>query len=246
MFLKVTFFIVFLSRIFSVYALNEKELKSGFVELNKIAPTILVNLKYAIRDNITGAKLNGVNSNRAITTIEAALALKEVQKDAIAMGFSLVIYNAYIPKKALKNLIEFIDRTEDTKYWPRINDKLIVKEEYVKSKISHTRGSTVDVTLISLDDEIFSPPKNISKRHYSGINLTYVNDGTLAMGSFYDLFDDTSSVNFENKIKVKEIQNRQLLTKLMKDHGFYQDKKMWWQFTLIREPYMDSEWDFNF
>ena len=79
----------------SIFALPE-----GFVYLKEVNPTIIENLRYFSNENFIGRKIDGYKANRVILTYEAAKALSKVQQELLKDGYSLVIYNAYMPKRA--------------------------------------------------------------------------------------------------------------------------------------------------
>ncbi|MDP5110124.1 MAG: peptidase M15, partial [Rickettsiaceae bacterium] len=81
----------------NVYA---NELKSGFVYLSDIDPSISISLKYHSDKNFTGKRVRGCNTGRAVLTLNAANALRSVQEDLLTYGYSLVVYDAYRPKKS--------------------------------------------------------------------------------------------------------------------------------------------------
>ena len=236
---------LFICMISKTYA---NELKSGFVYLSDIAPSILVDLKYNQNENITGKPLKGCVGRRAILSQEAAEALSNVQEELINYGYSLLVYNAYYPKKSYDELQKWleIDDSKETKnlYYPNLTKAEIRAEEYMQLKYHHVRGSTVDVTIISLKDKISDITQKQQRSYKNQKDITYVYDGSIDMGTSYDIFDPLSNSNNTN-IPHAAQDNRKLLRRVMQNHGFMSHDKFWWQFTLVREPYIDSEFDFD-
>ena len=105
-------------------------------------------------------------------------------------------------------------------FYPNIDKKDIFALGYVSPKSGHSRGSTVDLTIVSL-----------KTRHI------------LNMGSPYDLFDEISSIENKN-ITHNQQALRLLLKRRMEKHGFKSYPKEWWHFTLEDEPYPDTYFDF--
>ena len=69
-------------------------------------------------------------------------------------------------------------------------------------------------------------------------------DGTVDMGSSYDLFDEASHKS--TTLISQEHQNmRDFLRKAMELQGFLVYEKEWWHFTLRNEPFPDTYFDFN-
>ena len=189
--------LTFSINIASAYETPDKKYKEGFVNISKLDSSIIINLKYAHSNNILNKKVPGYNSSEALLTIEAAEALIAVQQYLAMRGFSLVVYDAYHPYKTYKTFEEWSLEPEhqDIKktYHPNITKAELVEKGYIKNKLDHTRGSTVDVTITPLTQEI-NDPCTIKKLNYKDVgNIVYVDDGTLNMGSSYDLFDPISS-----------------------------------------------------
>lgn len=227
---------------------HSNELKTGFIHLSQVDPSIIINLKYTQHDNITGSQVDGFIDGKAIVTIETANALREVQEDLTMHGYSLVIYNAYMPTKAYNKFDSWLrDKDSDNRkdyYYPNVTKTALESQGYIKAKLEHTRGSTVDVTIIAIGQQLQKPAK-AQKRSYKGYHdIIYLNDGTADMATSYDTMDRLSS--FSNKdIPQDSYANRKLLRDTMKNHGFIPNEKFWWQFTLIREPFVDSQFDFD-
>ena len=106
-------------------------------------------------------------------------------------------------------------------YYPKVNKRNLFKLGYIASKSGHSRGSTVDLTIVSLP-----------------------NNKELDMGSPYDFFGIASHVTY-NKLKPHQQNNRLLLQKIMNKHGFRSYKNEWWHFTLRNEPFPKTYFDFS-
>jgi D-alanyl-D-alanine dipeptidase len=225
----------------------DPELKSGFVYLSDIDPSILINLKYHQDENFTGVPIAGCSKGRAVVTIDAAEALRNVQEDLVMHGYALVVYDAYHPLKSQDKFNAWLQgQSVDTKdsYYPNLTKIAIKEAGYIEAKYPHVRGSTVDVSIISLKDKLTTPCKQQKRSYKNQKDLIYLNDGTAEMGTSYDTFDPLSS--YSNTTIPQEAQvHRKLLREIMQNHGFTPNEKFWWQFTLIREPYIDSEFDFD-
>ena len=76
-------------------------LPNGFIYLKNVYSTIIENLRYNSAENFTGASLPGYIANAVIVTKETAQALSKVQQYLSNDGYSLVIYDAYCPKRAV-------------------------------------------------------------------------------------------------------------------------------------------------
>ena len=99
----------------------------------------------------------------------------------------------------------------------------LFKEGYITNRSSHSRGSTVDVTLVYRDGD--------------GV----VRD--LDMGSRFDFFGPVSWPA-SCAVTPQHRANRALLRSLMSAQGFVPYAQEWWHFTLRDEPYPDTYFDF--
>jgi len=227
---------------------GDPKLHSGFVYLNDIDPSIIVSLRYHQDENFLGKPIQGCSGQRAVVTAEAAEALRNVQEDLVMYGYSLVVYNAYHPQKTYKQLEAWLldknHNTTQTEYHPNLTKADLLKVGYIKDKFAHARGSTVDVTIISLKEKLRTPCKKQKKSYKNQKDLVYMNDRSMDMGTSYDLFDPLSA--YANKsVPLQSQDNRKFLRESMQNHGFIPNNKVWWQFTLVREPYADSKFDFD-
>lgn len=226
---------------------TDRQLEGGFVYLSDIDPSILINLKYHQNENFTGVPVAGCSKGRAVVTLDAAEALRSVQEDLVMHGYALVVYDAYHPLKSQEKFNSWLqEQSIDTKdsYYPNLTKTAIKEAGYLEAKYAHVRGSTVDVSIISLRDKLTTPCKQQKRSYKDQKDLIYLNDGTAEMGTSYDTFDPLSS--YSNTTIPQEAQaHRKLLRETMQNHGFVPNEKFWWQFTLIREPYIDSKFDFD-
>lgn len=202
-----------------------QELPQGFVYIHKEIPSIKLEIRYYSVNNFTGNKVDGYLKPLAIISKEASIKLKEVQKELVEQNLSLKVFDAYRPQKAVNNFVKWARNWNDTiaklTYYPNVKKRFLFKEGYIASKSGHSRGSTLDLTLLNL-----KTGKEID------------------MGSSYDLFDPISST-YSSKITVKQQHNRLLLKSVMNKHGFRNYPKEWWHFTLKNEPYPNTYFNFD-
>ncbi len=240
--------IIFSINIVQSHEPDKNKYKQGFISITQLHPLIIINLKYVHSNNILNKNAPGYNSSEALLTHDAAQALFDVQEYLSTKGFSLVIYDAYHPYKTYKTFEEWALEPEhqDTKniYHPNITKSKLIENGYIKNKLDHTRGSTVDVTIIPLNKKI-QHPCTTKKINYKNVgDLLYVDDGTVNMGSSHDCFHPISSHD-SDLIEQSAKENRFLLKEAMENHGFVANDKVWWQYKLAREPFVDSNFDFD-
>ena len=82
-------------------AFFNNNLEDGFVYLKDIDDSIIIDLNYYTSENFTGQLVEGYHSNNAILTKESALALSNAQDDFNKLGYSLILYDAYRPQRAV-------------------------------------------------------------------------------------------------------------------------------------------------
>ena len=199
------------------YISTNYNLEKGFVYLSDINSSIIVDLKYYSSNNFTGKFVEGYNSNKAILTKEAAVALSNAQDDLNKIGYSLILYDAYRPQSAVDFFVKWSSNINDTiyknTYYPNIKKSELFKLGYIAYKSSHSRGSTVDVSLVEIE----------SKKE-------------IDMGTIFDYFG-VESHTFFNNLSKKQKLNRLLLYEAMSNNGFKNYSKEWWHFTLKNEPF---------
>lgn len=202
-------------------------LPEGFVYVDELIPDIHLELRYYSTDNFTGRRIDGYQGARGILTRQAAEALAGVQQELRPFGLGLKVYDAYRPQRAVDDFVRWARDPADTRmkarYYPDVDKRNLFREGYIAARSSHTRGSTVDLTLVALD----APP----------------GDPGLDMGSGFDFFGPQSWPHYSG-ISPAQRAHRLLLRTLMLRHGFTPYPQEWWHFTLADEPYPDSWFDF--
>lgn len=201
------------------------QLPKGFVYVKDIIPSIKVELRYFGCNNFVGAPIEGYQRNVAILSEPAANALKHVQDELMPYNLSVMIYDSYRPQQAVNHFIKWAKDFNDTickqEFYPEVAKRNLFKEEYIASRSGHSRGSTLDVTLV--DASSCEP---------------------LDMGSCFDFFGKASWVSNTN-LTAQQRANRMLLQTIMRKHGFRNYSKEWWHFTLLGEPYPKTYFDFE-
>ena len=208
--------------------LNAATLPSGFVYLSDVVPTILLDIRYAKTENFIGTPIDGYINPVAITTKEAAMAINNAQTDLRRFGLSLKVFDAYRPQRAVDHFVlwakDLSDIRKQSEYYPKVAKQDLFREDYIALKSGHSRGSTLDVTLVSFD------AKGLGQE--------------LDMGTPFDYFDPRSWPEYSD-LTVMQRANRMLLQTVMEKHGFKPYPKEWWHFTLKQEPYPNTYFNFN-
>ena len=197
---------------------------SGFVQLADLVPGIVQEIRYYSTYNFIGDRINGYEEPCALVTKEAARALQAVSNEMNVIGFRLKIFDAYRPVRAVKHFvlwgIEDLDLRMKPFFYPDLDKQDLFKKGYIASLSSHSRGSTVDLTLLDM-----STGKEID------------------MGSPFDLFSPRSHPDCQD-VTDEQHENRMMLQKAMVRNGFRPIDCEWWHFSLENEPYPDVYFDF--
>jgi D-alanyl-D-alanine dipeptidase len=204
-------------------ATPEPRLPEGFVYVKDVIPYIHLDVRYYTDKNFIGSRIDGYNAPVAILTVEAAEALKKACEIFYQKGYIVTIYDAYRPQKAVEHFVRWSEDESDTRmkeiYYPNLHKSYLIGN-FISSKSGHSRGSTVDMSLLDLEGK------------------------EVDMGGYFDLFD---SLSYYENSKITDIQreNRKLLREVMVECGFIPSNGEWWHFRLDNEPYPDTYFDFD-
>ena len=203
---------------------NELMDPSGFVLLSDFVPDIIQEIRYYTTYNFIGDRIDGYEEPCALLTREAARALKSVNNEMFVRGYRLKIFDAYRPACAVKHFVLWGIEDQDIRmkpyFYPKVEKQELFVRGYIAKQSSHSRGSTVDLTLLDM---------NTGKE--------------LDMGSPFDLFDEISHPDCRD-ISNEQYENRMMLQQVMIHNGFCPIDCEWWHFTLENEPYPDTYFEF--
>lgn len=196
----------------------------GFVDVTRVVPTVSVDVRYAGADNFTGRPVAGYRAPIIYVTQATASALAAVQAELRSQGLGLKLFDGYRPQRAVDDFVRWAEDLQDTRmqarYYPRVAKENLFRDGYIAARSGHSRGSTVDLTLIELD---------------SGAELD--------MGSPWDFFDPVSWPD-SMAVTAAQRERRMLLREIMLRHGFVPLATEWWHFTLDDEPFPQRYFDF--
>ena len=161
-----------------------------FVRVLDYIPGMYQELRYATADNFTGQVIYGFTD--AYLRYSTVKKLAAVNEDLAQLGLALKIWDGFRPVSA------------QFKLWEVCPDPTFVANP-TKGFSSHSRGNTVDVTLVGLD-------------------------GTeLEMPSAFDDFSGKANRDYSDTTKTAA-DHAELLEILMEKHGFYGYFDEWWHF----------------
>ena len=197
---------------------------SGFVLLSDYIPSIVQEIRYFSTFNFIGDRIDGYEEPIALLTKDAARALKAVANEMNVEGYRLKIFDAYRPATAVKHFILWGIEDQDVRmkpyFYPNVVKQDLFSEGYIAKRSSHSRGSTVDLTLLDM-----------------------ATGKELDMGSQFDWFGVESHPDYRGITK-EQYENRMFLQKAMVRNGFVPIDCEWWHFPLADEPYPDMYFSF--
>ena len=198
---------------------------SDFVSVAEVIPDVILEIRYYSTYNFVGERIDGYGAPVALITKEAAAALKNVSDSLKTMGYRLKIFDAYRPQTAVNHFIRWAENVQDTAmkkyFYPMVDKSRLFDEGYICAKSSHSRGSTVDLTLFDMNTE-----------------------REVDMGATFDWFGDESHPDYTN-LTEEQLNFRNILRGAMLHFGFNPMDTEWWHFTLADEPYPDTYFDFE-
>lgn len=194
-----------------------------FVALSS-SDSVLTEVRYFTADNFVGEPIRGYQAPIIWMTRASYEALMAAAEELAVFGIGLKLFDAYRPQQAVDHFVEWAEDLNDTRmkrrYYPRVDKSRLFADGYIAARSGHSRGSTVDLTLVYLD---------------SGQELD--------MGTPWDFFD-LSSWGESNAVTDQQRVNRALLRTVMDKHGFNPIQEEWWHFTLRNEPYPETYFNF--
>ncbi|HTP51449.1 MAG TPA: M15 family metallopeptidase [Anaeromyxobacteraceae bacterium] len=225
------------------------ERPGDFVSLAEIDPSVVLELRYFGSHNFLGKRVPGYRAEKCLLTRPTAEALRKAQADLKPFGLSLKVYDCYRPQRAVDAFIAWAKDPGETRmqgeFFPRVPKDRIFAEGYLVARSGHSRGSTVDLTVIALPAAPQESYREGDALRDCGLPAgERFRDNSLDFGTGYDCFDPLANV--ENpRIGVDQRTKRIMLRALLEKHGFKPYPPEWWHFTLRDEPYPETWFDFE-
>ena len=218
-----------------------------FVSIADVDPTIVVELRYATPHNFVGKPIDGYHAEKCMLTREAAAALAQVQSDIKPFGYGLKVYDCYRPQRGVNHFMAWAKDIDDQKmkneFYPRVDKRESFKLGYIAEKSGHSRGSTIDLTMIPLPAQPTRAYREGERLHDCTLPARKrFPDNSLDMGTGYDCFDPLAATA-NPAVNAEQRKNRLLLKSAMEKRGFKNYEKEWWHFTLANEPFPQTYFD---
>jgi len=197
--------------------------KSDFQKVSDVIYDVAYDIRYYSDNNFTGHRINGYKAPVAYMTKDSLKALSVAADDLRKQGYRLLIWDTYRPQKAVDDFVEWINNPNnpgDKTFYPKLKKSQLLEGQYIMAKSGHSRGSTVDLTIIKKDGSFVD------------------------MGGTFDLFSEISHPDYK-KLTKEQKKNRKILHDAMIKAGFKGIDSEWWHFTLKNEPYKDTYFNFD-
>lgn len=211
---------------------------SQFVNITDVVPDAILEIRYYSTYNFVGARIDGYEEPIALMTRQAADSLRAASDDLRRLGYCIKIYDSYRPQRGVDHFLRWAKDETDTVtkayFYPNLTKKQVFEGEYVAEKSGHSRGSTIDLTLVDMK---------------TGKELD--------MGGTFDWFGPEShpdygggnpeTLEFQQTVPTftsVQFYNRMVLRSAMMRHGFLPLENEWWHFRLDNEPFPDTYFNF--
>ncbi|MFJ6660353.1 M15 family metallopeptidase [Streptomyces sp. NPDC091377] len=227
---------------------GEPKAPEDFVALPAVDPTIIQEMRYVTPHSFVGEPIDGYHRPLCILTRPAARALHQAQRKLLRQGYALKVYDCYRPQRAVDHFVRWAedlrDQTTKREFYPDVDKSRLFADGYIAEKSGHSRGSTVDLTIVRL------PPRP-TRPYLPGEPLVpcyapeaeRFPDNSVDMGTGYDCFD-TRSHTLDPRVQGRQRAHRMLLKTTLEAVGFVNLPEEWWHFTYRPESHPDTYFDF--
>ncbi|MFI7018844.1 M15 family metallopeptidase [Streptomyces sp. NPDC050164] len=218
------------------------------VALRSVDPTIVQEIRYFTPHNFVGERIDGYAQPICVLTRPAAQALHRAQTKLLRQGYTLKVYDCYRPQRAVDHFVRWAKDLDDQamkgEFYPNVDKTRLFADGYIAEKSGHSRGSTLDVTLVKL-------PAKPTRPYHPGEPLVpcfapkeeRFPDNSVDMGTGFDCFD-TLSHTLDPRVQGEQRANRLLLKSTLEGLGFVNLAEEWWHYTYKPEPYPNTYFDF--
>ncbi len=190
---------------------------AGMVDIASLVPDIDLDIRYAGPRNFTGRAVEGYEAPKCYLLRPAAEALREVETQLRAQGLRLRIFDCYRPARAVRQFVRWAadsqDQSTKAEYYPAL-DKATLVPDYIADRSGHSKGATVDLTLLRCEAGRCEP---------------------LDMGTPFDFFDPLANTDHPD-VAPRARENRARLREAMERQGFENYALEWWHYTFRLEP----------
>lgn len=193
--------------------------EAGMVAIRTVVPDIDQDIRYFGSDNFVGTRVDGYLAPHCWLKREAAEALARVERRLRESHQRLRIFDCYRPTRAVAHFMRWANDPADlatkARHYPDF-DKPQLLDGYIAPVSGHSRGATVDLTLLQCDAD------DAACR-------------AVDMGTDFDFFGTRANTD-SAEVTALQRRNRDRLRAAMAAEGFRNYLMEWWHFTLQLEP----------
>ena len=188
--------------------------EADLVDITTLVPDAALDIRYAGSDNFVGVPIDGYNAPKCYLRTAAAQALQRVEEALRKDSLRLKLFDCYRPARAVQHFVrwaeDLADQRTKPRYYPNL-DKRTLLGDYIAPVSGHSRGATVDLTLLRCTADDRCEP--------------------LDMGTDFDFFDLRANTDTPG-ITAQQRANRMRLQGAMSAQGFRNYPQEWWHYTL--------------
>lgn len=192
-------------------------METGLINIATLVPDIALDIRYAGSDNFVGTPIDGYQTPKCLLLLPAAKALQAVEASLRKQGLRLKLFDCYRPMRAVRHFMRWAkdidDQRSKSRYYPNL-DKAALLGDYIAPVSGHSRGATLDLTLLECSGEHCKP---------------------FDMGTEFDFFDPKANTDSPD-LSTEQRSNRERLRAAMHEEGFRNYPSEWWHYTLAPEP----------
>ncbi len=218
---------------------------ASFIDVAAIDQTIIMEIRYSTNHNFIGRPIAGYKVGKCFLTQQAAQAILKVSAYVKQRGYVLKLYDCYRPQMAVNDFINWVKQSAATKmkqaFYVEVPKSELFRLGYIAEKSGHSRGSTVDVTLVKQGTHRQS--KMVEMVDCREPYARRYPDSSIDMGTGYDCFSELSHT-LNPKVSERARVNRLRLKATMEMFGFTNYAKEWWHYTLLAEPFPKRYFNF--
>lgn len=193
--------------------------QADLVDIATLVPDIALEIRYAGSDNFIGRPVDGYLAPKCLLLRPVARALQRVEASLRQQHRRMKLFDCYRPVRAVRHFVRWAEDLPDQRtklhYYPNL-DKRTLLGDYIAPVSGHSRGATLDLTLLQCDaNDAHCQP--------------------LDMGTDFDFFDPRANTESPDISQVQR-SNRERLRAAMTGQGFRNYPLEWWHYTLVPEP----------
>ncbi|GJD54647.1 D-alanyl-D-alanine dipeptidase [Methylobacterium dankookense] len=192
------------------------------MDATRVVPGLVAEIRYAGSHNFVGRPIDGYEAALCLLTHRAARALARAQAALARDGYGLKVFDCYRPRRAVADFVRWARDPAalagKDEFYPEVDKRDLFRLGYIAEASGHSRGSTVDLTLVDK-----------------------ATGNEVPMGTPFDLFSPRSGEGAE--IPPAARANRARLKAAMGRAGFSPYAQEWWHFTLRDEPHRGPGFD---